>query len=185
MAKYYEVEFSARNVKHTFSDDLGISISNTCHEPLMNNAKKAICDFENGICSDELEKVILIIVISTGMVSMLINPDFNGALAHALFYGLTNIEGFEENYLHGDVVGYTTMVQLVMDGKTEEARFVRSMLKDLGVETTLKERGVDVVRENLDAVIKSALADPDMRLTAYQVDGDMVFKAIEEVENMV
>lgn len=184
MAKYYEVEFSSRNAKHTFSDDLGISISATCRRPLMDNAKKAVEDFKNGICSEELEKVILIIIINTGMVSMLINPDFNGALAHALFYGLTNIKGFEKKYLHGDVVGYAVIVQLLMDNQRDEAAYVRKMLTELGIETTLAQRGVEVSRKALDKIIKSALADPDMKLTAYPVSEDMVFKAIEEAEQM-
>ena len=184
LAKYYEVEFSSRNVNKSFSDELGISISNMCHAPLMDNALYALNDFNAGKYSEALENVMLIIIVSTGMVSMLINSDFNGALAHALFYGLTTLEGFEEKYLHGDVVGYGVIVQLMLDNQPYEARKVKKLLADIGVETTLKEREIEISHDILDSVIDSAIADPDMKLVPYPIDRDMVYEAILETEEL-
>ena len=42
--------------------------------------------------SEELENTILNIVVSPGVVSVSVHPDYNGGIAHALFYGLTNLE---------------------------------------------------------------------------------------------
>lgn len=184
LAKYYEVEFSARNRSRTYNDEMGLSISRMCGEPLMQCAEKALADCKMHKTSQELENAARIILISTGMVSMLINEDFNGALAHALFYGFTVIDGFEEEFLHGDVIGYTTMIQLLLDGKTEQAIQVRRLIKAMGVEATLRERNISCEREFLEPVLQSALNDPDMKIVPYEITADMIYAAIMTAEKL-
>jgi len=184
LAKHYEVEFSARNRTLDYSSELGLTISSMCSEPLMRYAKKAVNDCKNNEISDELTQVILSIIISTGMVSMLINPDFNGAMAHALFYGLTNIQGFEEKFLHGDVVGYCTAVQLAVDNNLSEAKRIKEFLKSVGIENTLSQREIPVDRQYLDTVLQSALNDPDMKVIPYEVTADMLFEGIKIIETL-
>lgn len=185
LAKYYEVEFSMRGQKTTYNDEMGLSISRMCNEPLMKNAKKALSDCSAHRVTDEFEAVTLIILISTGMVSMLIDEVYNGALAHALFYGLTVLDGFEEKFLHGDVIGYTTTVQLMLDERLEEAEKVRSLIRDMGVETTLRERGIDTSRKNLEPVLASAINDPDMKVIPYKITPEMIYDAIIKLEERV
>lgn len=184
LAKYYEVEFSARGRKKTYKDEMGISISRMCSTPLIESATEALEDCKNHIASEKFEEVSLIILVSTGMVSMLINNEFNGAVAHALFYGLTEIDGFEEKFLHGDVIGYTTAVQLVLDGKTEEAKKIGDLIGKMGVETTLSARGIDVNFDYLEPVLASTLKDPDMKIIPYEITKEMIFDAIVKMEKM-
>ncbi len=184
LAKYYEVEFSARGRLKTYKDEMGISISRMCNTPLIESALDALEDCKNNTVTEKFETVVLIILVSTGMVSMLINPEFNGAVAHALFYGLTNIEGFEEKFLHGDVIGYTTAVQLMLDGKIEEALKIGKLIEAMGVETTLSGRGIKVDFESLKPVFASTLKDPDMDVLPYSVTDEMIFNAIIKMEEI-
>lgn len=183
LAKYYEVEFSARGREKTYQDEMGLAISKMCNMPLIQSGAGALEDCRNGKISERLEQAALIILVSTGMVSMLINHDFNGALAHALFYGLTELEGFEERFRHGDVVGYTTAVQLMLDGKEEDAQLVGNLLKQLGVETTLQERDIPVDFTYLTPVLKATLKDPDMKVIPYEITEEMIFEAIVRMED--
>lgn len=182
LAKFYEVEFSARNQQTTYNDEMALSISRMCNEPLIRDAKKALADCKENRISEELENAARIIFISTGMVSMLVKEEFNGALAHALFYGLTELEGFEEKFLHGDVIGYTTMVQLTLDKQKEEALKIGRLIKSMGVETTLRERGINTDYANLEKVLKSTIKDPDMEVIPYEITPQMIYDAIIEVE---
>lgn len=182
LAKYYEVEFSSRGREKTYNDEMGLSISRMCNAPLIDSAVGALKDCKSGSLTDRFEQAVLIILVSTGMVSMLINHDFNGAVAHALFYGLTEIEGFEENFRHGDVIGYTTAVQLMLDGQNEEAVKIGNLIKQLGVEATLTERGIAVDYEHLLPVLKSTLKDPDMKVVPYEITEKMIFDAIVAME---
>ena len=40
---------------------------------------------------------------------------YNGGIAHALFYGLTKRKHIEKGHLHGEVVSYGTLVNLMVD----------------------------------------------------------------------
>ncbi len=182
LAKYYEVEFSARGREKTFEDEMGLSISRMCSAPLLESAAGALEDFRSNCITDRFEQAVLIILVSTGMVSMLINHDFNGAVAHALFYGLTEIEGFEEKFRHGDVIGYTTAVQLMLDGQDDEAIKIGNLIKQLGVEATLSERGIPVDFEYLLPVLRATLKDPDMNVVPYEITEKMIFDAIVKME---
>ncbi|MDD6736285.1 MAG: iron-containing alcohol dehydrogenase family protein [Clostridiales bacterium] len=184
LAKYYEAEFSARNAHKSYADEMALCISGMCNKPLFADAAAALDDCKNRRISDSLENVILIILISTGMVSMLINEKFNGAAAHALFYGLTNLDGFEKKFLHGDVVGYASIVQLVLDGNIDEAVRLKNFLKSIGIETTLSERGIIPQRQAFDNVLQSAVSDPDMEVIPYEITADMLFDAIIRTENL-
>ena len=184
LAKYYEVEFSARNSAKTYKDEMGISISRMCNEPLLKSALSALNDAKNKQATEIFEQAALIILVSTGMVSMLINPEFNGALAHALFYGLTVIPGFEEKFLHGDCIGYTTTIQLLLDGKDDEAEKISQLIGKMGVERTLSARGIDTSYEFLEPVLLSTLKDPDMKLVPYEITKEMIYDAIIKAENL-
>lgn len=184
LAKYYEVEFSARGREKTYKDEMGLSISRMCNIPLIESAAGAYEDCKNNSITERFEKVVLIILVSTGMVSMLINNDFNGAVAHALFYGLCEIDDFEERFRHGDVIGYTTAVQLMLDGQEEEAVKIGRLIRQLGVEATLSERGIDVDFEYLEPVLEATLKDPDMQVIPYEITEKMIFDAIVKMEDV-
>lgn len=184
LAKFYEVDFSQRGQKKTYKDEMGISISRMCNSPLIECAAEALEDCKNNTVTEKLEQAVLIILVSTGMVSMLINHEFNGALAHALFYGLTNISGFEEKFLHGDVIGYTTAVQLMLDGQPEEAQKIGELIRSMGIEATLSERGINVDFEYLKPILEATLKDPDMNVIPYAITEKMIFDAIVKMEEI-
>ncbi len=66
---------------------------------------------------------------------------YNCAVAHSVYYGLVLLDGFEAENLHGDVVAYGVLVQLLVDGEEEKAKEMKTFLKNLGIRTTLKENG--------------------------------------------
>lgn len=184
LAKYYEVEFSSRGREKSYNDEMGISISRMCNTPLLSSACGALSACKKNTVTEEFEQVALIILVSTGMVSMLINSEFNGALAHALFYGLTVLPSFEEKFLHGDVIAYTTIVQLVLDDKIDEAEKIAKLIESLGIETTLSARKIDVSYISLEPVLTATVKDPDMKLIPYEITKEMIFNAIIKTEKM-
>ena len=184
LAKHYEVTFSARNRELDYQSQMGITISKMCNEPILKYGKNALLAIKDKQINKEAEQIILAIIISTGMVSMLINPDYNGAVAHALFYGFTVLDGFEESFLHGDVVGYCTAVQLAIDNNMDEAKRVIEFLRSINIETSLKQRNIPCDKNYLDKVLQSALNDPDMRVIPYEITKDMLFAGIKAIEEL-
>ncbi len=184
LAKHYECTFAARGEKLNFTSGLGVSISKMCAQPIFLYGLKALRDCEEGIVTPELEQIIQSNIIATGLVSILVDEDYNGALAHSLFYGLTLLPHIEEKYLHGDVVAFGILVQLMIDKDLDEALKVRSFLKELGCPVSLKEIEVELNRESLSEVLTETVTGPDMNKIPYKIDEDMVFEALIELEKI-
>ena len=184
IGKFFECHFAARGDKLTHSSALGREISNMCYYPLLEYGVQALKDCKSGKASLDLKQAVLANIVSTGLVSLMVLDDYNCAIAHSVYYGLVLIPGFEEKYLHGNVVAYGVLVQLAVDGDLEEAKKLKAFLTDLEIPTTLKEMGVPVDREYLQAVLKETVTGPDMEHIPYPVSEDMVYEALKIVENL-
>lgn len=184
IGKFFECHFSARGDQLSHSSAMGREISNLCYGPLLDHGVQALRDCEEGRTSDALEQAVLAIIVSTGMVSLMVLDDYNCAIAHSVYYGLVLLPGFEEHYLHGDVVAYGVLVQLAVDGDKEELLRLRNFLAELGIYTTLKQMNVKLDREELKEVLREIVTGPDMEHIPYEVTEDMIYRAMEEVEEL-
>lgn len=182
IGKFFESHFSARGDKLEHSSALGVTISNMCYEPLLEYGAQAMTDCENHQVSTALEQAVLANIVSTGLVSLMVLDDYNCAIAHSVYYGLVLLPGFEEKWLHGNVVSYGVLVQLAVDNDLEEARRLKAFLQSLKIPTTLAEMDVLVEREYLQPVLTETVTGPDMEHIPYPVTEEMVFEAMKVVE---
>lgn len=182
MAKHYECTFASRNDQLDHSSGVAREISNMCVTPMFTYAKEALALCRENKTGVALEQVILGIVVTTGLVSMLIEEKYNGALAHSVFYALTLLPHIEENYLHGDVVAYGVLVQLAVDNQLELAKTLKKFNIELGIPTTLKDINVTLNREKLQPILDNIFTQPDMDDIPYPITDDMVYTAMEQVE---
>lgn len=184
IGKHFECHFAARGDKLSHSSALGREISNLCYGPILEHGEQALADCRKNLATHALEQVILANIVSTGLVSLLVIDDYNCAVAHSVYYGLVLLEGFEERYLHGDVVAYGVLVQLAIDGDEAKMMELKRFMERLGIPSTLKDMGVEVKREHLEAVLKETVAGPDMEHIPYEITEDMVFEAMQKVERI-
>jgi glycerol dehydrogenase len=92
------------------------------------------------------------------------------------------LPGFEEKWLHGNVVAYGVLVQLLIDGDVDEARRLKAFMQELEIPTTLREMDVPVDRTVLQPVLTETVTGPDMEHIPYPITEDMVFEAMVQVE---
>ena len=184
IGKFFECHFSARGDKLEHPSALGREISNMCYAPLLEYGEQALIDCQAKQVSTALEQAVLANIVSTGLVSLMVLDDYNCAIAHSVYYGLVLLPGFEEKWLHGNVVSYGVLVQLAVDGDLEEAKRLKNFLKRLHIPTTLQEMDVPVEREYLQAVLTETVTGPDMVHIPYPVTEDMVFEAMKLVETL-
>lgn len=182
IAKYFECHLASRNDHLEHSSLLGRTISNNCYFPVIEHGVKAYEDCLNHEISYALEQVVLANIVTTGMVSVLVIDDYNCAIAHSVYYGLVLLEGFEERYLHGDVVAYGVLVQLAVDDQIAMLEEVRDFMKKLNMPTTLKEMEVALDRKALEEVLEEIVNGPDMIHLPYKVNKEMIYEAMKKVE---
>lgn len=188
LAKHLESTFSARNDELGVSLDhlssIGLALSTTCYDPIIKYGRAALDEVERGEAGPAMEICARSIIVSAGLVSLMANDDYNCALAHATCYGLQLFPHVEHNYLHGDLVAYGALVQLLVDGQEEKARQLRSFLVSLGTPVTLQEMNVPLERKALAATLHEATTGPDMAHIPYAITPDMVFAAMQRVESL-
>lgn len=184
MGKFFECHFAARGDHLDHSSALGREISNLCYGPLLEHGVQALVDCRRHEPSFALQQAVLANIVSTGMVSLMVLDDYNCAIAHSVYYGLVLLPGFEEKYLHGDVVAYGVLVQLAVDKDWDRMREVKGFLKELGIPSTLREMEVPLDREYLRDVLRETVTGPDMEHIPYLVTEDMIFEAMREVEEL-
>ena len=182
LGKYYECQFSSRGESLPHSSALARSVSIMCRTPLLEYGAQALADCRAHRATHALEEAVLANIVSTGLVSLLVDENYNGAVAHSVYYGLVLLPGFEAAYLHGDVVAYGVLVQLALDGETEELHRIKAFMGELGIPSTLGEMGVPLDRGALAAVLTETVNGPDMEHIPYPVTEEMIFAAMEQVE---
>ena len=182
IGKYFECHFAARGDQLAHPSALGRAISTMCYFPLRDCGVQALQDCKAGLCTEALREAVLANIVSTGLVSLMVLDQYNCAVAHSVYYGLVCIPGFEEENLHGNVVAYGVLVQLAVDGKTEEAKEVKQFLQDMEIRTTLKEMGVELKRETFGAILTEIVTGPDMDHIPYPINEEMIYQAMELVE---
>ena len=182
MAKHVECVFSSKNDVLDFESALGRTISVLCYDPILEKGEKAYDDVKNHVVSGEVEDVIKSIIIATGAVSLSVNPDYNSALAHALYYGLTVREWMEQKHLHGEIVSYGTLAQLLIDGQMEELRKVYDFNKAVKLPVCLKD--LDLERDDpMDDILDATIINPELNHIPYPITKEMVRETILKLED--
>ena len=146
-----------------------------CQKPLLEYGAKAYEDHKKGLCTYEVEQVILAIVVTTGIASIFLTkdytPDYNSGLAHAIFYALTSYPVIEKNHL------------LLVDGQDEEFEKIYLLNKSISLPVSLDE--IEISKEQWE---ESTDRIPDMSDVAhypYKVTKEMLKNAMARLEEKV
>ena len=142
---------------------------------------------KKGLCTYEVEQVILAIVVTTGIASIFLTkdytPDYNSGLAHAIFYALTSYPVIEKNHLHGEIVGFGVLLALLVDGQDEEFEKIYLLNKSISLPVSLDE--IEISKEQWE---ESTDRIPDMSDVAhypYKVTKEMLKNAMARLEEKV
>lgn len=182
VAKHLECTFSARGDLLDHLSFMGRALSIACYDPVLEKGAEALAQCQAHVPGAALQYVVECIIVSTGLVSLMVQDEYNCAVAHSVCYGLALVPGVEGRFLHGDLVAYGCLVQLVMDGQAGEARRLKAFLSAIGIPTTLAELGAPIDRAALSAMLTETVSGPDMAHIPYPVDEDMIFAAMQQVE---
>lgn len=182
MAKHVESAWSAKAGEPLdFGSELGITAGRMCFYPMLKDAPKAMEDAKQGIVSEELQNTLLNIIISPGIVSVSVHPDYNGGVAHALFYGLTSRKHIEEHHLHGEVVSYGTLVNLMLDKDWEKLAQAYGLNQSIKLPVCLADLELEK-DDPLEDVLEVTMANQELLHTPYPVTRESIRKAIEALE---
>lgn len=96
--------------------ELAYSLSGLIHDILMNHGELAVAALEQGVMSQDLNKVIEMNVLISG-----IGCEVNGATTdHAFYAGFTTLQNRKEIMLHGEYVTFSSLATLLLEGAPKE-----------------------------------------------------------------
>lgn len=182
-AKYYESRFSMRGDKLSYEVTLGKHVAEMCKDEVLAVGVQALEANKAGKATPEFERAALNVVVTTGIVSGLVGVDYNSALAHALFYGLTTIPKVEHNHLHGEIVSYGVLVQLVMDDQLDELELLKPFYHKMGLPTKLADLDLSL-EDDLTGALKATEENQELKHVPYPVTAPKIRAAIEKLETL-
>lgn len=165
LAKFYEVDlkyryFTINGEKLSYKNTLGHQISTLCKKLVIENGVDAIVEKE---ITEDYKNAVLSIIVNTGLVSNLIDDELNGAIAHSVCYSLGNIKEIEENHLHGEMVAYGILVQLLLEGNQKEYDMLYKFYLDMKFPVELISFiNLDEFKKYEDRIVDLIINAPDM-----------------------
>ena len=186
-AKYYEATISSRDERLEHFTAVGVAVSHMCRDPLLQYGAKAFEDHKKGLCTYEVEQVVLAIVVTTGIASIFLTkdftPDYNSGLAHAVFYALTSYPIIEQKHLHGEVVGFGVLLALLVDGQKDEFEKIYELNQAIGLPVSLEE--IDITEEQWEESMNRIPEMSDVAHYPYKVTREMLIDAMNTLNNRV
>jgi len=182
-AKYYETTLSARGENLEHFNAIGVQLSRQCLDPLLQYGQQAMTDNKAQRCSYALEQVVLAVIVTTGMVSILVTrehtPDYNSGLAHSIFYAMTQLPGFEQNHLHGAVVGFGVLLLLLYDGQQEEFERIYQFNQSVGLPTSLQM--LEITPEQMESLYPVIPTMKDVQHYPYVITASKMRQAFAQL----
>lgn len=180
LSKQYEVLFSVRgDAEVPYIRSLGAQMAGNCSDELLRYGKAAMEAFDKKEITEDLERVIQLIIVTTGLVSNCLTGDYNSNLGHAIYNGHTEIP-HDKEYLHGAVVCYGTLVLLTMDKQYEGRDKMLAFCRELALPHKLADVGESL--ETAHRLAEHASTKYDLDQSPYKITLDMIEKAILELE---
>lgn len=186
-AKYYEAMISARGERLEHFTSLGVAVSVMCRDPLIEYGRQAFEDHKKGLCTYDVEQVVLAIVVTTGIASIFLTkdftPDYNSGLAHAVFYAMTSYPVIEERHLHGEVVGFGVLLALLVDHQYEEFEKIYELNRSIGLPVSLEE--IEITQTQWEECTKRIPDMSDVAHYPYRVTREMLEAAMNQLKERV
>ena len=181
LAKYYEAQIASRGRCLHHSDGMGIALSRMCAEPIFQYGVQAVEDNARHVVSAAFEEVMLAVVVTSGMVSNLAAPEFNGHMAHTLFVELSSLPESEKCRTHGGLVAYGILLLLLCDRQKSEFERVYDFCRKIGLATCRADIGAS--EEDIHRVFQATEKNQNVKTLPYKITLAMLQKAAAELES--
>jgi glycerol dehydrogenase len=183
LAKWYEGEASTRGKIVNQNGQAGLNLARLVRDAILQQGEAAIDDLRQGQPSQAVETIVDDIIMLAGMISNLGGDACRSAGAHSFYSALTLLPQVHA-MLHGEVVGFGILCQLVMDHAP--APIIDEYLEfchKVSLPVTLQALGIDnLTDEQLRQVAAMAVEVPDMVNMPFAVTAPMVAAAILDAD---
>lgn len=168
LGTYFEGRASLRtespSLEGTGITRAGMALAKLCYQTLRDYGTQALAACERHVVTPALDAIIEANVYLSGVGA----DNVNCAAAHSFYNGLTSLGGHSAP--HGSCVAFGTLVQLTLEGATEEEFLeVQEFCLEVGLPVTLGELGV-TSDDDIRTIAKNACVPGE---TIHNLAGDV------------
>ena len=160
---------------------IGMAASRECYEILMSDGVSALNAVKAHVVTEAVENVIEANILLSGIGFI------NGGLAgsHGFHSGFSTVPGCKK-YLHGEVVAFGLLCQLVLENASSELiRSTMAFLHETDLPVSLAQIGIERTAENLDKIVNHAFDKNKLiHHEPFAVSKDSMKAAIIAADNM-
>lgn len=107
------------------------------------------------------------------------------AAAHAVAQAFTQLEAVDKNYLHGEMVAFGVLSQLILEGDVDEAKKVCRLFALIGLPVTLAQLGVAADDFSaIDTVVAATMTFPFIGSMPFAVTAEAVREAMLDADKL-
>lgn len=159
----------------------GTALAEACGRILSQYAVEALAAAEAKTVNAAFEHIVEANILLSGL-----GGESGGvAAAHAVAQALTLLEVVDKHYLHGEMVAFGLLAQLMLESDIDEADKVGRLLVQVGLPVTLGQLGVDRddVR-SIDSMVEATMAFPLIGNMPFTVTADGVRQALLDADRL-
>lgn len=188
LAKWIETKSFTGGLKEKNTElELAIFMAQKCYREILELGPQAVEDMKAGRYTDAVDKVLEHNILTAGLVGGIGGEACRAVAAHAINNGMTAVPRLYFGNLHGEVVGFGNLVQLILDGDEEEALKIAKFYREIGAPANLADLGfVDVDDRVLEKIVNKAMYKGDtMWNLPYEFDFDKIKEAILKADALL
>lgn len=189
LAKWIETKSSTLNLENkNVATEIAIYLAKKTYKDMFEYAKLSLEDIEKQEYTKNVDIVIEDIIFTAGLVGGIGGEACRAVAAHAVNNGFTIYPEIYNKNLHGEVVGFGNVVQMLMDKReNKEIDELVKLYKEIEADVSLKDMGFENINETmLEKIVNKSLYKGDTIWNApYKVEFEIVKKAILKADKII
>ncbi len=180
-AKWYEARISTQGIKKDLATQAALDLAKKSFDLVKSIGLRAKRDVERERCSSELEEIIEVNILLTGLIGGLGRGRCRSSAAHAFNYAMTSFTETRTS-LHGEKVAFGVAMMLILEKRSKEEieEFLR-FYSLLGLPLTLKRLGFVKNENNLVRLAEEICKkESNVHRLPFPVNKNMVHQALLE-----
>ena len=180
-AKWYEAKISTQGIKKDLATQVALDLSKKSYDLVKKIGLRAKRDVERQGCSSELEEIIEVNILLTGLIGGLGRGRCRSSAAHAFNYAMTSFTETRTS-LHGEKVAFGVVMMFILEKRSkEEVEELLRFYSLLGLPLTLKRLGFVKSEKNLVRLAEEICKkESNVYRLPFPVNKDMVHQALLE-----
>lgn len=181
IAKWYEGRIQLDNMARTPNLELGYQAMKICYEFILKEAKNALKAIQSKQINQAFVDLLDVIFASAGSASGYAG-EYGHAAAHGVHNGLTVLPETKP-FLHGELVGYAILVQLVLENKWDDLNELLKLYNVLNLPTQLNDLNLTLDHSHLnDALQAMCEGEKLMQVVFPTITTQDIFNAMKQLE---